>query len=132
MKKIKQFLLVLLITTTSIAAVTCSYVKDEDSTVKITAVLLSKNILSFLEGGSGTLTATVMPINVANKKVLWESNATAVATVDTNGEITAMKAGMAIITVTTEEDAKTVTYTVTTTTLPVNNEHDTPMKRKVF
>jgi uncharacterized repeat protein (TIGR02543 family) len=66
-----------------------------------TAVSLNKTETSLPAGRTETLMATVLPANAANKSVSWSSSNTAVATVDNNGEITAIAPGTAIITATT-------------------------------
>ncbi|WP_337603678.1 Ig-like domain-containing protein [Anaerotignum lactatifermentans] len=64
-------------------------------------------------GGSTKLTATVTPTNATNQKVTWSSNNESVATVGTDGTVTAVSAGTATITVTTEDGQKTAACTVT-------------------
>jgi uncharacterized repeat protein (TIGR02543 family) len=49
-------------------------------------------------GAVGTFTATVLPGDAINKEVEWSSSNTAVATVDTNGTVTAIGEGTATIT----------------------------------
>lgn len=83
--------------------------------VSVTGVTLNKASTSIVAGGSETLTATVAPSNASNKTVSWASSATAVATVDNNGKVTAVAAGTATITVTTADGAKTATCAVTVT-----------------
>ena len=56
--------------------------------------------------------ATVYPSNASNKKCTWSSSNTSVATVDSNGKVTAKKAGTATITVKTS-NGKTATCKVT-------------------
>ena len=63
------------------------------------------------------LTATVLPDNTANKNVMRTSDNTAVATVN-NGTVTAKSAGIATITVTTEEGNATATCKVTVSNTP--------------
>ena len=84
------------------------------ATVAVTGVSLDKTSLDLLEGGTETLTATVSPDNATNKKVSWKSSDTAVATVDDNGKVTAVKAGSATITV-TADGGKTATCSVKVT-----------------
>ena len=84
------------------------------ATVAVTRVTLDKTSLDLIEGGTETLTATVSPDNATNKKVSWKSSDTAVATVDDNGKVTAVKAGSATITVTADGD-KTATCSVKVT-----------------
>jgi uncharacterized protein YjdB len=92
------------------------------TTVPVTDVTLDKNTLALKVGASETLTATVLPADATNKNVSWSSDKNAVATV-TNGLVTAVSAGSATITVTTEDGNKTATCTVTvtsgSTTIPV-------------
>ena len=77
-----------------------------------TSVALNKTTLTLDTGKTSTLKATVYPSNVANKKCTWRSSNTSVATVDSNGKVTAKKAGTATITVKTSND-KTATCKVT-------------------
>ena len=82
-------------------------------TVSVTEVSLDKTELTLTEGETETLTATVRPDNADNRKVTWSSDKTDVATVDGDGRVTAVKAGVAVITVTTEDGGKTATCKVT-------------------
>ena len=81
--------------------------------VNVTEVTLDKTELTLTEGGTETLTATVRPDNADNKKVTWSSDKTDVATVGGDGRVTAVKAGEAVVTVTTEDGGKTATCKVT-------------------
>ena len=89
--------------------------------VNVTEVTLDRTELTLTEGEAETLTATVRPDNADNKKVKWSSDKTEVATVDGDGRVTAVKAGEAVITVTTEDGGKTATckVTVKAKTVPV-------------
>ena len=81
--------------------------------VNVTEVTLDKTELTLTEGETETLTATVRPDNADNRKVTWSSDKTEIATVDGAGRVTAVKAGEAVITVTTEDGGKTATCRVT-------------------
>ena len=88
---------------------------DAAGPVAVTGVSLNKTATSIEAGQAEQLTATVLPANADNKSVTWSSNNTAVATVDQNGNVSALTAGTATITVTTEDGNKTATCTVTVT-----------------
>ena len=88
--------------------------------VNVTEVTLDKTELTLTEGEAETLTATVRPDNADNRKVTWSSDKTDVATVDGDGRVTAVKAGEAVITVTTEDGGKTATCKVTVKAKAVN------------
>ena len=81
--------------------------------VNVTEVTLDKTELTLTEGETETLTATVKPDNADNRKVTWSSDKTEIATVDGAGKVTAVKAGEATVTVTTEDGGKTATCKVT-------------------
>ncbi|MGE5416831.1 MAG: Ig-like domain-containing protein [Acidobacteriota bacterium] len=79
----------------------------------VSGVTLDKHTINLEIGGSaGALTATIQPTNASNKNVIWSSSDTSVATVN-NGTVTAVGAGTATITVTTEDWGKTDTCQVT-------------------
>ncbi len=85
------------------------------STIAVTGVSLNKTSLSLTVGGSQSLSATVSPSNASDKSVSWKSSDTSVATVDGSGNVKAVKAGTATITVTTKDGSKTATCKVTVT-----------------
>ena len=89
-------------------------------TVGVTEVTLDKTELTLTEGETETLTATVKPDNADNRKVTWSSDKTEVATVGGDGRVTAVKAGVAVVTVTTEDGGKTATCKVTVKAKTVN------------
>ena len=81
--------------------------------IGVTEVTLDRTELTLTEGETETLTATVRPDNADNRKVTWSSDKTEVATVNGAGRVTAVKAGEAVVTVTTEDGGKTATCKVT-------------------
>ncbi len=83
--------------------------------VAVTGVTLNKTSLTLEAGQSETLTATVAPSNADNQNVSWSSSDNSVATVDQSGNVSAISAGTAVITVTTEDGGKTHSCTVTVT-----------------
>lgn len=70
--------------------------------VAVTGVTLDKNTMKINDGETGTLVATVMPEDAANKNITWSSSDESVATVE-DGVVTAVGGGDAVITVTTED-----------------------------
>ena len=86
------------------------YIKP--ATVSVNSVELDQTKLNLFTGATATLNATVKPSNATNQNVTWSSNNADVATVD-NGTVTAVGAGTATITVTTQDGGKTDTCTVT-------------------
>ena len=93
---------------------TCEVVVTDP--VPVTGVTLSQTELSLLKGTTATLVATVVPSNATNKKVIWSSNNSSVATVE-NGTVIAVSGGNATITVTTEDGNHTATCEVVVTDL---------------
>lgn len=89
------------------------YAKWTAATVAVESVSLNKTTLSLTVGGSETLSATVSPSGATNKDVTWSSDKPSVATVDSNGKVTAVGEGTATITVTTADGNKTAQCTVT-------------------
>ena len=79
----------------------------------VTGVSLNQSSLLLPVGGSKTLTAAVMPDHATNKGVTWKSSDAAIATVDSAGRVTGVKAGMATITATTADGGKTAFCDVT-------------------
>lgn len=65
----------------------------------VTGITLDKTSVSINPGSTTQLTATISPDNAYDKSVTWSSSNTAVATVDNNGKVTAVKEGTATITV---------------------------------
>ncbi|WP_294553454.1 S-layer homology domain-containing protein [uncultured Pseudoflavonifractor sp.] len=86
----------------------------------VTAVTLSQSALSLEVGGSGVLTAAVTPADATDSALAWSSSNTGVATVS-NGTVTAVAAGSAVITAQAASGASaqcTVTVTQPAQTQP--------------
>ncbi len=83
------------------------------STIPVASVAVSPTSASLYAGNTQQLTATVSPTNATNKNVTWSSSNTAVATVNSSGLVTAVAAGTATITSTTQDGNKTATATIT-------------------
>ena len=90
-----------------------AFTDNETTTVDVEKVSLNKSATTLTEGESETLTATITPSNATgDKTVKWSSSNEAVAAVDSNGKVTAKKAGTAVITA-TSSNGKTAGCTVT-------------------
>ena len=85
---------------------------EEPAPVAVSAITLDTNSLELQEGDSQNLTATISPSDADNKKVLWISSNSSVATV-AEGVVTAVKAGQATITAKSDDGGKTATCEVT-------------------
>lgn len=83
--------------------------------ISATGIVLDKENISLSVGATQALVATVMPSVATNKNVIWTSNHPEIATVE-NGVVTAVAAGKAIITATTEDGNNVATCTVTVAT----------------
>jgi uncharacterized protein YjdB len=82
--------------------------------VPVTGVSLNQTSLSLTTiNQTVQLTETVSPSNATNKTVTWSSSNTSVATVSNTGLVTALAAGQATITVTTQDGNRTATCTIT-------------------
>lgn len=81
--------------------------------VAVTDVSLDKSTLKLNKDARGKLTATVVPTNATNPAVSWSSSKPEVATVDGEGNVSAVGGGTATITVTTVEGGFTATCEVT-------------------
>ncbi|PKV03073.1 Ig-like domain-containing protein, partial [Bifidobacterium pseudolongum] len=82
------------------ATVTVTVSKDMPVVVPVQSVSVSPSRLELQRGGSGQLAATVAPSNATDRAVSWRSSNPAVASVDANGRVTALKAGVASVTAT--------------------------------
>lgn len=80
--------------------------------VPVTGVSLNASSGELEVGGSVTLVAAVTPADATNKAVTWESSSPAVASVS-DGVVSALTAGSAIITVKTADGGYTASYNLT-------------------
>ncbi len=78
----------------------------------VSGVSINKSTVKLKTEQSEQLYATVIPDRVYNNNVLWESSDETVAIVDATGRITALKKGVATITVSTVDGGFTDTCTV--------------------
>ena len=71
--------------------------------ISVTGVSLNKNSLLLPAGGTERLVASVLPASASNQSVIWETSDQSVARVSQNGDVTAISAGNAVITVRTAD-----------------------------
>ena len=76
----------------------CSVTVEGEETVLPTGVTLSHTTLNMQVGEEAQLIATVQPADATDKSITWESNAPETVSVDSEGRLTAHKAGTAVIT----------------------------------
>ena len=93
---------------------TCS-VTVEKNIINVERVELDKENLILKINTNQLLTATVFPENATDKDVIWTSSNSEIAKVSGTGYVTGLKAGTAIITVTTKDGGFTDTCNVTVT-----------------
>ena len=99
---------------------------DKTDTITITVtnpangITLNKTALALTKGGTETLTATVDPTD-ADGTVSWSSDDVTVATVDSNGKVTAVAPGTATITATIGSKSATCTVSVNSETLTLSH-----------
>ncbi len=93
------------------ADVTITYTAED---IHPTSVSLDEHTLTLEEGETAQLTETVLPANATDKSVSWSTSNSSVATV-VGGLVTAISAGSATITVTTNDGGKTDSCAVTVT-----------------
>lgn len=97
--------------------------QSDTGSTKATSITLSSSALSLEAGKNGQLYATVLPSTATDKTVTWSSDNTSVATVNSRGVVTALKAGTARITAATSNGLTAVcTVTVTAGTSPDPSE----------
>ena len=89
--------------------------------IPVQSVSLDKTTLQLPIGEKYLFTATIVPENATNSKMTWTSSDDEVVTVTDEGEITAIKAGAATITVTTEDGGKTAECAVEAIFVPVES-----------
>jgi uncharacterized protein YjdB len=81
--------------------------------IDVISVSLNKTTSSIATFLTDTLEATILPVDASNTNVTWASTDDLVATVDASGVVTAVAEGTAKISVTTDDQGKSDTCTVT-------------------
>lgn len=89
------------------------YNDDQVPSIPVLSVALDKSSYTFTDYTTLQLKATVYPSDATNKNITWSSSNTSVATVNSDGLVTAVANGNVNITTTTVDGGKTSTCYVT-------------------
>jgi len=81
--------------------------------IPVSSAAVSPASASLYAGNTQQLSVTISPANATNKNVTWSSSNSAVATVNSSGLVTAVSAGTATITATTQDGNKTASAAIT-------------------
>jgi len=111
--KTQHFFIVLAVIAILFTACKKDKEQEQEQDIPVTGITLNKTELMLELGDTVTLIATVQPDSATNKTVIWTSSNTSVATVNSNGLVTAIAKGDAIITVTTKDGNKETDCSVT-------------------
>lgn len=71
---------------------------DNGSYIPVSSIELNTNVLEMIKGQNKKLTAAISPANATNKSVTWSSDNPSAASVDNNGNVSALNKGIAVIT----------------------------------
>ena len=85
---------------------TCK-IEVKNNNVNVSSVSVTPNNVTLKIGDTITLSKTILPGNATNQSVTWSSSNPSVVTVSSNGVVTALNSGTAVITVTTVDGKKT-------------------------
>lgn len=99
--------------------VRCGGYFDVYKDIKVTKITLNNTSLSLETGKSEKLTATVEPDNATDKTVTWTTSNTSIATVDSDGNVTANAKGTATITCTAHDGSGVKATCAVTVTDPI-------------
>ena len=101
----------------------CSFkiTKKEYRNIRVTKIVLDETSITLGTGNSRQLTATVLPEDASNKTVIWTSSNNKVATVSTEGIVTAKQSGTVTITATSQDTGKKASCKVEAVIIPVTS-----------
>lgn len=81
--------------------------------IPVSSLAINHEALTMDVGDSNTLTVTVSPSNATDDNVLWVSSNPSVVSVDSEGKVSALAGGFAVITATSIDGQKSVSCSVT-------------------
>lgn len=93
----KKIFTLILAATALFSVVSCE--ETTETTIQVESVAINKDAVTLSIGGTESLTVSVLPTDAEDVSVTWSSNDTSVATVSESGLVTAIAAGEATITV---------------------------------
>lgn len=105
-------------TTTSTPTTTPTHPETTPPVINASSVSVDKTSVTLEVGGSTKVSAWVSPDNTTNKEIAWSSENTSVATVDSNGNITAKTAGSTRIVATASSNGSAKAYINVTVNAP--------------
>ena len=94
---------------------------ESEPQIYAASIALDRTSAALTPGAKEQLTATVLPEDATDKTVTWTSSDPAVATVDENGLVTAVAAGAATITATTNDGTNLTATCEVTVETPISN-----------
>lgn len=94
--------------------------------IHVTSIELDKTNLSLTVGEGAVLVATVLPAEADDRSVIWESTNHSIATVDAEGNVSALSAGSVTVTATTADGGLMAGCEVTVTASDVPGPPDPP------
>ena len=101
--------------------------------IPVTGISVNPTTKSAAVNDEFTVTATVLPDNATDKRVTWSSSKPAVASVDTNGKVTAHSIGDAEITARSSNGLTAICkVNVSETTIPVTGITISPVKKEIY
>ncbi|MBQ1167780.1 MAG: Ig domain-containing protein, partial [Bacteroidales bacterium] len=74
-------------------AIISSRLSVTSAIIPVSEIILTPETLSLTVGGTGKLNTTVLPENATDKTLMWRSDNTSIATVDDQGNVTAIAPG---------------------------------------
>lgn len=102
-------------------------VKNESNSVAVSGVTVSPGSLNLKVGTSGVLKETVFPVDAYNKAVSWSSSNAGIASVNSNGLVSALSVGSATITVTTNDGGFSALSEITVNPIAVSGVTVSPV-----
>jgi hypothetical protein len=96
-----------------------NYLLRKNGIINVSSIAITPATINILDGNTFQLSAQVLPNNATNKKIMWSSNNSNIATVSAQGLVTAISPGTVTIIATTEgseiKDTSVVIVTSTAT-----------------